>query len=421
MKFILTKLLIVTLLLYTITTRSSRSTFKSLSNSKTKVLSTSHSQAKAHMKTTYWVRPLIKTARSYHSFANVPYCPGDVINQLSCPLCENILDNSFEVFKYYKHKHSGYTFTFVILYSTNRNEVVVSLSGPKAPHPAFYSTIYANGMKDMIGQPDIKVETIYLEVYEGKFQNKLAKYIQDYNEKFNANAKDHKYVFVGHSFGGALAVLASFDMTAKKVVPIRPEIDSPIAYTYGQLRIGNAAFVEQANAIFKTIRVVKMGDFYPRMPSCSWSPSINKFRCDEEWDYSHIDHRTTKPELLNYIQNYYGKAGGLQYGIEKAFSFLETGAKTENDQPLGWSYSANNPGYKINNLGDPFDQHGRTNDMGKITYSQPLGAEVMFSNDFKKHQICSYFYGIPNCEKGINPEFGKDVGKNYYNSDLTDC
>jgi hypothetical protein len=416
MKFVFSKLLIICLILASIVCRSSRSKLKTHSKTKSKA----KTETNTHLKTTYWVRPLINTAQNYSSFANLPYCPGDVISKLACPLCDKLLDNSFEVFKYYKHKVGGYTFTFVILFSTNRNEVVVSFSGPKAPHPAFYSTIYSRGMKDMVGQPDILIETTYLDVYEGKFQKKLFAYIQDYNDKFNVEENNHKYVFVGHNFGGALAVLAAFDMAAKKAVPVKPQLDSPIVYSYGQLRIGNNVFVNQANALFKIVRIVKSGDVYPRMPSCSWSPSINKFRCEEEWDYSHIDHTTTKPELLNYIQNYYGKNGGLQSGLETNYgSFLEKSNKKK--QPHGWSYSANNPGYKVNNLGDPFDQHGNMNDDGKITYSQPLGAEVMFTNNFKKHKICSYFYGIPNCEKGISPEYDKNVGKNYFNSDLTDC
>lgn len=409
MKFFIVKILVIFLLALNVNSRATKSHTKSHSRS----------QAKAHTKTTYWVRPLIKTAKSYHSFANLAYCPGDVINQLGCPLCDQLLDNSFEVFKYYKHKHRGYTFTFVILYSVNRNEVVIALSGPRNPNPAFFGTIYARGFRQMKGHPDIKIENTYLDAYEGKFQRKLFRYIQDYNDKFNVEEKTHKYVFVGHNFGGSLATLAAFDMANKKVVPIEPELDSPIVYSYGALRIGNNVFVNQSNGLFKIVRIIKEGDLNPRMPSCTWSPSINRFRCEEDWDYSDVKH-STRPELLNYIQNYYGK-GGLEAGIQAPFrSFLATSEEEETEQP-GWSYGTNNPGYTVNNLGDPFDEHGRTSDDGKITYSQPLGAEVLFSNDFKKHTVCSYFYGIPNCEKQINPEYSKDSGKSYFNTDITDC
>lgn len=412
MKFFMIKLLILSLLLLGIYSRSGRSQLKSLSQSKTK--------AHTHMKTTYWVRPLIKTSKFYHSFANLAYCPGDVINQLACPLCDSILDNSFEVFKFYKHEHSGYIFTFVLLYSTNRNELVIALSGPRSPHPAFYSTIYSRGWDKLQG--DIKVEKTYLDIYGGKFKAKLSKAILKYNERFHVNPQDHKYIFVGHSFGGSLAILSAFDMVKEKIIPNVPELDSPLVYSYGSLRIGDCNFVDEANKMFKIVRVVKSGDFYPRMPSCSWAPSINKFRCEREFDYNDVA-SNPRPELLNYIQNYYGRKGGLSSGLDAAYansgnpnvSFLERNSQ------VGWSYSANNPGYTVNNLGNPFDEIGRNSDEGKITYSQPLGAEVLFSNNFKRHTICSYYYGIPNCEKAMSPEFGKDSGKDYFNSDLTDC
>jgi len=282
----------------------------------------------------------------------------------------------------------------------------------------------------LVGHPDISIEKTYLDIYEGHFADKLRNTLMDYQKKFNAD-KDHRYIFVGHNIGGSLATLASFDLVSRKVVPISQELDSPLVYSYGALRIGDSVFVSQVNASYRVIRVVKSGDMYPRMPTCTWSPSINRFRCEEDFDSYLHRKRDLRPELLNYIQNYYGKAGGgLQAGIEDPFrgnrmTFVQTGEeKTEEieGQPgIGWSYSANNPGYMVNNLGDPFDEHGRTSDKGLVTYSQPLGAEVLFSNNFKRHTICSYFYGIPNCEKGLAPEFDPKVGDNYFNANINDC
>eukprot|EP00340_Litonotus_pictus_P006278 CAMPEP_0170517414 /NCGR_PEP_ID=MMETSP0209-20121228/3417_1 /TAXON_ID=665100 ORGANISM="Litonotus pictus, Strain P1" /NCGR_SAMPLE_ID=MMETSP0209 /ASSEMBLY_ACC=CAM_ASM_000301 /LENGTH=426 /DNA_ID=CAMNT_0010802661 /DNA_START=1 /DNA_END=1281 /DNA_ORIENTATION=- len=426
MKFFIVKLLLISLLIIAVTSKFDRSKLRSLSKAHSK----SKSQARTHLKTTWWVRPLIKTAKSYHSFANLPYCPGDVINQLACPLCTDILDNSFEVYKFYKQKIDGYNFTFVLLYSTNRNELVITFAGPRSPDPVFYSTIYSRGFRQLPGHPDISIENTYMDVYQGRFQKKLFKYIKQYNQEFNIEEAKHKYIFVGHNFGGSLSTLAAFDMVAKKLVPVVSSLDSPMVYSYGALRIGNEVFVNQTNALFKVIRVVKNGDMYPRLPACTWSPSINKFRCEEEADYHRREH-TTKPELYNYIQNYYGIRGGREashsalYDGYRGASFLQksekSGTQSEGPAETGWSYGQSNPGYTVNNLGDPFDSIGRTNDGGKVTYSQPLGAEVLFSNNFKRHTICSYYYGIPNCEKGMAPEFSMDNGRDYFNSDLTDC
>jgi len=117
------------------------------------------------MKTTYWVKPLIKTAKSYHSFANLAYCKWDIINNLACPLCDTILENSFEVFEFHKFKKNWHKFTFVLLYSANRSEAVIAFSWPKHASPAFYSTIYSRWLKNFKNHKWIEIEPSYLEAY----------------------------------------------------------------------------------------------------------------------------------------------------------------------------------------------------------------------------------------------------------------
>lgn len=409
MKFIIAKILLFVLLVVGIQNRNTRTNLSSKNKSKTK--------ANTHLKTTYWVKPLIKTSKFYHSFANLAYCPGDIINQLACPLCDQILDASFEVFKFHKEVIEGYNFTYVILYSVHRNEAVIAFSGPQNPNPAFYSTIYSRGFSSFKGKANI--ERTYLDAYNGSFRKNLIRDVRNYIQKFKVIDSNHRYILVGHNFGGSLATLAAYDLLTKGVIKKNTTADSPLVYSYGALRIGDAEFVNKVNVLFKVVRIVKQGDFFPRFPACSWSPSIHKFRCNEEWSYDKVkpDHR---PPLLNYIQNYYGKRGGLESGINAAYgSFIEK--SSEEKRQVGWTYATANPGYQVNNLGDPFDEHGRTNDEGKITYSQPLGAEVLFTNNFKKHSVCSYFYGVPNCEETLNPEYSIDSGKNYFNTDITDC
>lgn len=410
--------------------------------------SSSHKSAKKlknQSSASLWVRPLIKTAQNYHAFANLPYCPGDIINQLACPLCDKLLDNSYEVYKFHKEKHRGYTYTYVILFSIHRNEVVISFAGPKHPHPAFYSTIYSRGFRKLNADPSIEVESTYVEAFEGTFKQSLYKNLKKYQEHFKTG-DEHRYVFVGHSLGGSMAVLAAFDLVNDGIIKADAHLENPLVYTYGQLRIGNARFIERVNEMFRVVRIVKSNDVYPRMPACTWVPSLNRFRCERDIDYTRPPHHwSTKQPLYNYIQHYFGQhGGGLQAGVLEPYkgdrhtymsSFLETSENsTENSKEStseeeseemmnvpGWTYSQNNPGYMIPNLGDPFDAFGRTNDMGKVSYSQPLGAEVLYSNNFKRYTICQYFYGVPNCEKVLDETFLPGVGKEYYNHDLTDC
>jgi hypothetical protein len=412
MKFpIIFTLIVLSLILLIVTKRSSRTS----TTSNAKLTTKEQALNKAHTTTTGWVRPLIKTASSYHSFANLAYCPGDIINQLACPLCESILDASFKVFKFHKTQKNGHEFTFVILYSKNRHEVVVSFSGPKSSQPEFYSTIYSSGFKPF---QKVKIEKDYLSAYKGDFRCELQSSLESYFKKLGA--PDEKVVFVGHSFGGSLATLAAFDMVKKGVINACEDMDSPVVYTYGSLRIGDAHFVEETNKLFRVVRVVKANDYATRMPNCTWSPVLRKYKCPTG-DMTNYD-----MEHQHYILNYYGQKGGLQSGIESAYkgdrqtwtSFMEVDKKLTK---RGWHYSANNPGYFANGLGDPFDSMGRTNNQGKMSYSQPLGAEVLYSNKFNKSTICQYFYGVPNCEKNLPDEFSLKANKKYFHKDLTNC
>ena len=72
---------------------------------------------------TRWVRPLIKTAKSYLSFANLAYCKPDIINALSCPLCHQVLDKSFKVKQYDRQEFQGRTYQFVALVSASAMEL----------------------------------------------------------------------------------------------------------------------------------------------------------------------------------------------------------------------------------------------------------------------------------------------------------
>ncbi|KAJ2802490.1 hypothetical protein H4S07_004682 [Coemansia furcata] len=74
---------------------------------------------------------------------------------------------------------------------------------------------------------------------------------------------DYKIVLTGHSLGGAQAVLAAVDFVAE-----HPEwTDKLELYTYGQPRVGNAAFAnwlsKQAFPIFRT---VYRGDMVAQVP-----------------------------------------------------------------------------------------------------------------------------------------------------------
>jgi hypothetical protein len=366
---------------------------------------------------TRWVRPLIKTAKSYLSFANLAYCKPDIINALSCPLCHQVLDKSFKLKHYEKQELDGRTYQFVALVSDTHNEVVVSFSGPKSSDANFYGSVYQSGFATFKGE---SIENAFLNVYTSKIQQPLTTFFQTLLADGIRN--NYKFIFIGHSFGGSIAVLAAFDLVESGIIKTNSSINSPLVYSYGQLRIGNDRFVEKVNTLFKVIRIVKATDPMTRLPNCAWSPALKKWRCYRDTYNLYL----TFPEYRRYITDYSGRGQFKQYAAQAkhARSFLETSSKSlskrSKSKRKGYYYAMNNPGYKTYSYGSTLTNQGSLS-YGNVYYSQPLGSEVIFSNNFKHYRVCSYFNGIPNCEKQLPASFEAEKHAKYYNENIEEC
>jgi len=83
-------------------------------------------------------------------------------------------------------------------------------------------------------------------------------------------------------------------------------------------------------------------------------------------------------------------------------------------------FTANNPGVKVNSYGSSFANAGAKS-YGNVYYSQPMGAEVLYSDKFKKFQVCSYFKGVPNCERQLPKTFKSGTGASYYGDNVEEC
>lgn len=412
MKFITFKSILITLLAISCT----------LSNE-----FTAHHKSKNKVRTTDWVRPLINTAKSYISFANLPYCPGSTINDLACPLCSTIVDASFKVFSQYKNENG---FTYVILFSKNRNEVVITFSGPPNLDPSYYSHIYRDGFVDInCKTPGLSVEKSFHTVYYGSLQAKLKADLLKYKKLFKAKDSDHQYVFVGHNFGGSLAVVAAHDLLDHKIITANKDLNSPIAYTYGALRVGNSKFVDSVNNKFKVVRINKKEDAYTRMAVCDWSPSVNSYRCEGESQDPRLNEKSNRPKLYSYLQHYYGPNNNfptlnIAYGSGHP-SFLEKSSKSniknKKRRDDKFLYAQVNPGKIRSAYLSEFTQEGYDANLDSISYSAPLGAEVLFSNDFNNQQICTYFNNIPSCESRLPQSFEPSVADNYFSNKINSC
>jgi hypothetical protein len=368
---------------------------------------------------TTWVRPLIKTAKSYASFANLAYCENDTINALACPLCDTILDGSFKVLHTQEKIYKGKLYRFVILSSDAHKELVISFSGPRSSDAAYFSKIYQNGWSTFLG---FNIEKTYVDIYENVFEKNLSNAIETLYAK-DSDLSAYKVITVGHSIGGSLAVLAAFELVKSKTIEVNSETHSPIAYTYGQLRIGDDAFVQEVNSMFKVVRIAKKGDIMPRISNCVYNEGTGMWRC-----YKNTQRLMVRfPEYRRYILNYSNKYGQTA-GIANAYAsrtFLEKRAKvtmkkkTATKAKKGVVYTAANPGYK--SYGYSTNMSINSNTFNNVYYSQPMGAEVLYSKRFKSFQVCNYFKGIQNCERTLPRKLRNSGTGDYYGYNIEDC
>jgi len=294
----------------------------------------------------------------------------------------------------------------------------------------FYAGIYISGFEEFKGE---KIENAFLRVYKAEFKNQLKESLTKFIGN-NEDVQNYKFIFVGHSFGGSLAVLAAFDMLTENVIKANPEINSPLVYSYGQLRIGDDHFVNTVNSKFKIIRIVKNSDFFPRLPNCVYSPQLKKWRCFRDTFSLYLRF----PEYRRYIMQYAGKESFNEFttGIQTAYehtnnlkqSFLERISRTlrskskarAKSKAKGYYYSTNNPGYKVYSYGSSLENQG-SKSYGGVYYSQPMGAEVLYSERFNRFQVCSYFKGIPTCERQLPKSFKAGPHSKYYGENVEDC
>ncbi|MDX2469788.1 MAG: lipase family protein [SAR324 cluster bacterium] len=79
---------------------------------------------------------------------------------------------------------------------------------------------------------------------------------------------DQPLWIAGHSLGGAIATLATYDRVKNGGDPLKNEVQLAGLYTYGSPRVGNEDFRKDYNRIFKekTYRMVNNNDVVTRVP-----------------------------------------------------------------------------------------------------------------------------------------------------------
>jgi len=83
----------------------------------------------------------------------------------------------------------------------------------------------------------------------------------------------------------------------------------------------------------------------------------------------------------------------------------------------------NNPDNRVHAYGSPLINQGSSSkSYANIYYSQPLGAEVVYSNRFKNYTVCSNGKWGKKCEGELPTRYQKVQSHfSYFNSNVEEC
>lgn len=281
----------------------------------------------------------------YVSMAKLAYCPAKVIKKLSCSFCDKLVE--YSTYSVHSVKDDlGRRFQFSILYNDLRTEILVSFSGPTSEQGEFFNKLYLQGFIKPAELNGAAIETSYWLIYKEFIRPEL---ITKMNQLKISNRAHYKHVFVGHSFGGSIAVLSAYDLVDKRIIV------NPVVYTYGQLRIGDINFVQLVNKSLQIIKVIKHDDFLTRSPNCFFDDQDKEYKCYNQ--QSMLLNRF--PQLESYYNGYYGQVAN-PHNFGNLFAGSEFGPNISLKQSV---------------LEDPLLNGGllpRRVDMGLIRHVEPV-------------------------------------------------
>ena len=324
-----------------------------------------------------------KSALNYINIARLAYCPKNLILAKRCEVCPFVLNQYKTFFIHSVKQNMKNLFQFIIIFSDIRKEIIITFSGPKTKETKFFNKIYKKGFITVkeLGE-NVKIENYYWEIYSKYMRSILRSKIE---KILKSKRSEYKVIFIGHSFGGSIAVLAAYDLVKNRIVKKNNFNSSHVIFSYGQMRIGDNSFISEVNKLIKLIRIMRSDDFVTRVPSCVFDESEMVFKC-----YSRVATVVKNyPIFKNYFIDYRRGIRIYRKTIQKLYRFSKTAVV-----------------------------HYHT------YFTQPLGTLLLYKgNDFSTYHECPIRNGILTCEeKIILPNtFTASVHQHYFGIDVESC
>jgi predicted lipase len=185
---------------------------------------------------------------------SVAYCGAKHIRNWSCSPCA-LVDplEDIHVLEDVKDKFQG-----LVGYNKDRNEVIVAFRGSMDISNWIDNLTFIK-KKPYVQYPDVRVHQGFYWVYQS-----VEKQVVPAVKALLAAHPTASVMVTGHSLGGAVAALCSFDLALIHEIPVA------MVYTFGEPRVGNANFSALINqAISGYFRVTHFRDVVPHLPP-SW-------------------------------------------------------------------------------------------------------------------------------------------------------
>lgn len=194
-----------------------------------------------------------KAAYRYVSYAGAAYCGN--LAQWKCPHCRRLGPDVQLLARFNDDK---YKTSAILAVDNHREELVLAFRGTAnflnwVEDLTFYLTNYYHA-------PSARVHAGFDECTRSMLDKVVPRLERLLSQPRFAS---HRLVVVGHSLGGAMAVLSALGIQRK----LGLRWTQLAVYTYGQPRIGNTAFANHVNALPLSItRIVNQNDVVPHAP-----------------------------------------------------------------------------------------------------------------------------------------------------------
>jgi len=200
-------------------------------------------------------------------YASICYCSDFLIKEWRCgPKCHGPCDGS--VFMLYFQSASTQVKGYMVA-QPSRSSIVIGFGGSLDIRNWFYNAKFYSTLLRWKDSPrDTLVHKGFLESYDSVRQDILHALRSAINKY-----PTYDIEVVGHSLGGALAVLCALDIKVHLLPLLDPHSQNPhkvLVTTLGQPRVGNSVFVKYYSTYFHepldTIRIVNDSDVIPKLP-----------------------------------------------------------------------------------------------------------------------------------------------------------